>query len=44
MPKILNAECKSAGPRASQAAAGTDMGQSGTEERREKIIIVLSTD
>lgn len=33
MPKILNAECKSAGPRVSQAGAGTDMGQSRTEKR-----------
>lgn len=37
MPKILNAECKSAGPRVSQAGAGTDMGQSRTEERRKNV-------
>lgn len=31
MPKILNAEYKSAGLRVSRAAEGTDMGQSTTK-------------
>lgn len=43
MPKILNAECKSAGLHVSQVAEGTDMGQSRTDQRGGKKEITISS-